>query len=382
MKNITVSLLCLGILLAPVGLARAEPPLTRGKVLVLQNEHTLGGDIERVGDQYRVRRLTGETWVPADRVLRLCASLEDALALLQSRANLRDPDERLRLATWCRQNGLHEKALEEAEAALHLRPEHAETRRLVSNLRAAALARTAAPAVPARKKPEPPETIVDVTADSVSLFTTRVQPILMNTCASCHASERGGAFRLSRIYDYGLGNRRTVEQNLAAVLAQVNLREPQLSTLLNKAVSIHAPGMLQAPLRNRQVPAYRTLEEWVRLTLANNPQLLAGTQTSTRSVSEDSTTRSVSEDANTNPKRQRGDFGRQQPAASSPPAPTPGTVPPRAAATPPRSTAPAPHKPEAPASRQPVSAGSADPVDPEVFNRQFHPAVRPKDPSR
>ena len=45
-----------------------------GKVLVLENDQTLAGDIERAGDLYRVRRLIGETTVPADRVLRLCAT--------------------------------------------------------------------------------------------------------------------------------------------------------------------------------------------------------------------------------------------------------------------------------------------------------------------
>src|SRR4051794_35355730 len=89
-----------GLLLPGVLLSQVpEParPLT-GKVLVLDNEHTLEGDIERIGDQYRLRRAVGETWVPADRALRLCASLEEALAYLRGRANLGDADEHLRLA--------------------------------------------------------------------------------------------------------------------------------------------------------------------------------------------------------------------------------------------------------------------------------------------
>ncbi len=55
----------------------------------------LVGDIERVGDAYRVRRLIGETTVPADRVLRLCATWTRRSGFVRGRANLADPDERL-----------------------------------------------------------------------------------------------------------------------------------------------------------------------------------------------------------------------------------------------------------------------------------------------
>src|SRR5262249_56616653 len=86
-----------------------------GKVLVLDNDRTLEGDIERVGDRYRVRRTVGVTWVPADRVAGLCASKEEALAFLRRRTNLNDPDDRLRLARWCHLQGLRDQALVEAK---------------------------------------------------------------------------------------------------------------------------------------------------------------------------------------------------------------------------------------------------------------------------
>src|SRR5215510_2445544 len=104
--------------------AGQEPPAS-GKVLVLDNDRTLEGEVERVGEQYRVRRSLGVTWVPAERVQRLCASKEDALAFLRRRANLADPDERLRLARWCHLQGLRDQALVEVKAAVELRPDHA-----------------------------------------------------------------------------------------------------------------------------------------------------------------------------------------------------------------------------------------------------------------
>src|SRR5262249_10845254 len=113
-----------------------EPPSGKatGRVLVLDNERTLEGDIEQQGSQYRIRRSVGETWVPADKVLKLCQTREEAYQFLRSRANLTDPDDRLRLAQWSQVRGLREQAPPETRAAAELRPNHAETRRLLRNL--------------------------------------------------------------------------------------------------------------------------------------------------------------------------------------------------------------------------------------------------------
>src|SRR5438067_853459 len=59
----------------PVPPAADQP--TTGKVLVLTNERTVEGDVERIGERYRVCRAVGETWVDANQVMRLCASLEE-----------------------------------------------------------------------------------------------------------------------------------------------------------------------------------------------------------------------------------------------------------------------------------------------------------------
>jgi hypothetical protein len=119
-----------------------------------------------------------------------------------------------------------------------------------------------------------PTQSVDLTAESMGQFASRVQPILMNACASCHASGQGGGFRLLRTYGVGNGNRMTTQQNLANVLTHLNLGQPLASPFLIKAASVHWTGSLtQAPFKNRQTPAYRTIEDWVRHTVASNPQL-------------------------------------------------------------------------------------------------------------
>src|SRR5581483_4293720 len=122
-------MLSVGFLLAaPVAAFAQSPepeiPRTAGKVLVLDNERIMQGDIVREGDRYRGRRNAGETWVPAEKVRMVCDSLDEVYRGLRSRANPRDVDELLKLARWCRQHGLREQGLKDAQAILALRPTH------------------------------------------------------------------------------------------------------------------------------------------------------------------------------------------------------------------------------------------------------------------
>jgi hypothetical protein len=325
-----------------MALQAAQPETTEasGKVLVLDNERTLEGDIERVGPQYRIRRPVGELWVRAEQALRLCQTREEAYAFLRARANLLDPDEHLRLARWCHLHGLRRQALEEATAAVEVRPSHAESRRLLSTLQRAA---EATPVVhhakleeEAERSPHPPPP--ELSTESLSLYLSRVQPILMNACANCHATGRGGPFKLRRTYEAGVIGQRTTQQNLAAVLAQINKDVPSASPLLNKAVIIHGkPGdMAQPPLKNRELPAYRSLEEWVRVTLEN-----------------------------TSPLRDKGNMSGSAASVADRTRAAESTVPASSA------------KPEilesGIATERPVSVEPVDPFDPIIFNRQMHP---------
>jgi hypothetical protein len=267
-----------GLALAAPGnrLLSREPDLARttGRVLILDNEHTLEGEIVQVGDDYRVRRAVGEVWVPGGKVLRLCANWADAYDFLSGRANSNDPDERIRLARWCQLHGLQKEALGEVNAALAMRPNHAEAGRLQSLLRRAVA--LAAPAAAATAPARPPASLppVDLSTESMSGFATHIQPILMNACATCHANDRGGEFRLMRSFN-GSANPRATQHNLAAVIAQIDKQRPLVSPLLVKAVSMHGTPP-RVPLKGRQTAAYQHLQEWVEMTLATNPHLIEG----------------------------------------------------------------------------------------------------------
>jgi len=259
-------------------------PPTSGHVLVLENGRTLQGDIEREGSQYRVRRSIGETWVPGDKVIRLCANLEEAYDFLRRQANLRDPDERMRLARWCQEHELRDQAMQEVAAAVELRPHNAEYHRLLQSMERAAADKkedrgariedrqSAGSSHPDPRSSPPP---VDLTAGAVSQFITKVQPVLMNTCAGCHGAAHAGPFQLEKVVDNGTVSRRATQHNLAHVLAQINTDNVSASPFLTKAVSIHGEGLPsgQPPIKNREAAAYHRLEDWVKQTLENNPQL-------------------------------------------------------------------------------------------------------------
>ncbi len=316
---------------------RAGDPPAAGRVLILENDRTLEGDIERHGDQYRIKRTIGETWIPGERVVGLFGSFEEAFEVLRKRANLLDPDERLRLARWCQRHQLREQALQEAGHAVRLRPQHAESRRLLNYLQRPAEATAAESTAPKPESETGPAAPVELVTESVSLFTTKVQPILMNACASCHATGQGGSFRLTRPLANATASQKTTQQNLAAVLAQLNFEQPPTSAFLLKALTAHGEAT-QPPLKGRQAVAFHTLEQWVHLTVAKNPRL------------RDQMPRTLT----------------ALPAAEA----KPETPPPE-----PRTPAAWAMDPKTPPGLRP-----GDPFDPAIFNRQMHPQAKPETP--
>jgi hypothetical protein len=332
------------VLLA-LGVAARGPaaPPTAGRVLLLDNQHVLEGEVERAGDQYRVRRDGGETLVSANRALAVCDSLEAAYKFLRDRADPRDAAAHLRLARWCDANNLRAQAAAEAKAAVELRPTWREARGLFTMLqqRAAAPMPTPVPAQP--PPPAAPAALadpIDCGAEAFKRFATKVQPVLMNTCASCHAGANAGSFRLQPAYADGLNSRTATQRNLAAALAQIDRGRPSASPLLLRALAAHG-GAAVPPLRDHDVPPYRLLEEWVKLVLPDSSPAPAPAAPATPAVVPTShTTAAPPAKADTEP----------QTAFGSGNAPPPKEEP-------------------------------KDPFDPADFNRQHHPGGAKPDPA-
>jgi hypothetical protein len=247
--------------LSPLLLAAvlAAPP--GGKALVLDNGQVIEGQVDRVGDRYRVVKDGGETFLPATRVRAVCPDLAAAHQTLSGAVGATDADGRLRLARWCESVGLRAQAIAEAKAAGTLKPGRADIQRYLTHLQSATVVQTSATTTAAPPSvPELPP--VQVGADVLRRFTTKVQPILMNACASCHVGEQ--SFRLQRVFADGLTHRGGTQFNLSAAVAQVDGAIPAASKLLKLAVSAHG-GAAAPPLRDKDAPPYKALEEWVAL---------------------------------------------------------------------------------------------------------------------
>ncbi|MSQ93179.1 MAG: hypothetical protein EXR98_01335 [Gemmataceae bacterium] len=245
----------------------------RGKVLLLKTGHAMEGDIEKLGLEFCVRRGKSEVRIAVEKAVRLCADWDDAYAYAQTLIKPDDANDHVKLARWCHLHRLTNQALAEARRALQLQPDNGDAKQIVVLLERMAKDPAPKPAPVAIDIPQPivnPTPTVDVSFETLIGFTNGVQPILMNTCATCHSTGNGGKFHLDRVSD----NTKKVgtQRNLAAVLAFVDLERPSISPLLVRAITPHG-GALAPAIKDRSAKPAQSIQQWIEQTVAKNPQL-------------------------------------------------------------------------------------------------------------
>jgi hypothetical protein len=363
--------LCLAAAAPLAQVAAMDPPVasTTGKVLLIDYDRILEGNIERVGDRFRIRHGAGEMTVPAVANMLLLPDKDTAFQLLKNRTKLTDPIALVKLSRWCLANDLKPRALETADMALALLPNDRSLKRFRDDVQTQVSLAPPPPIAPAVEVPKPSEVeppCADVLPESFGLFATRVQPLLVNACASCHTADRGGSFHLTRPAS-AFGDKRATQINLAAASGYLNREQPALSPLLVRAVAAHGGGTL-APIRDRQTTAYRYLEDWARHACGPNnakppaalpPDVIAdATQLPALTPSR--------------PKNSGKDLplpvvfpatgnDEQTPAMPTIPLKVAESSPPKAKQA---------DTPALPAKKDPTSTEPADPFDPEQFNQQ------------
>jgi hypothetical protein len=271
--------LMVALLIIGAGLVHA--PAAEPGVLLLDDFRLVEGRIERFGGLYRVTAADGTTLLLNDfQVIYSAANRSEAYKFVTERFDPESAADRAKLAVWFLQVADPDRAAAEARAAVELAPTNAQLQELLQTCqreaRTARAAKTAAPpqtttrllpdrppivtpsATTAPAPPPPPP----VTAEAANAFGIRIQPILMNCCATCHAHPNyDGPFPLQRI-PHGFTNPTATAANLATAAAQLRRDEPAASPLLTMAVTPHG-GAKQPPLVNRSHPAFRNLELWV-----------------------------------------------------------------------------------------------------------------------
>ncbi len=263
------------LLVVSVPLWAAEPI---NKVLFLDNENLFEGEVTRTKEGYLIKLPKGgEISISAERVRHVLPDKAAAYKIMQERANLRDADERIRLAFWCERFGMKEEARFEAETALRMRPgfrrasdflewlgpparsEATKTETKVDPKVTPVKAETVTP-LPS-KVIEPPAPITYNT-ESFNTFSSQVNRILVNACYRCHSGKYEGSFKID-----ATDGRKGMMSNLQNSLRHLDKTKIEKSPLLIYATTAHG-GATDAPLRDKQKPAIETLQSWSRWALA------------------------------------------------------------------------------------------------------------------
>ncbi|MCE9604168.1 MAG: hypothetical protein K8U03_04610 [Planctomycetia bacterium] len=249
--------------------AAANPMMgTVDGLLLLKNGETLEGRISRSGDYYLLITPTAEIQVRIREVEAVCRDLEEVFAKKLSLVNARSADSYLALAQWCIDRGLYGHAARALTDAIRLDDLHPRIALLERRMQAAmstprAVPTPPKPVAPAFNDEELDRAAKSIGAESLHEFTVRVQPLLMNYCATagCHGPRPASTFHLERAYLNERTDPRTVRANLHATLKQIDRAQPNKSPLLNVPLTAH--GGSKKPIFNaHNAEHFRSLAGW------------------------------------------------------------------------------------------------------------------------
>lgn len=324
----------------------AQAPLPAKKVVLLDDGSLIEGTVDSIDGVVRITPAAGSTKIVAARQIAFVGeSRVAAYEFAAGKVDAKSADGARQLAEWCEKVGMNDKALIHAKAAAAATPGDKYVLALVARLEKAAASKTTT----ATSTPKPAEAVtlamVELASGAGASFATKVQPILTNQCASCHAAkDYSGTFRLNRIAE-GYANPEALSSNMKSVAVHLSRENPAASPFLRYGLVAHG-GQKRAAFANRELTAYQNLEAWVVGSLPRRvvqTGFVAATPPSPQPVRD-----KVEPDATTLPGDVVGAIGRPVAAKPVPPtAPSPATTAPTSA----------------------VKPNAADPFDPQSFNR-------------
>lgn len=255
-------------LLVKLGFAEPSVQQPQEGVLLLKHGTTLSGFITPAGDRYIVLLgESGEARVPTADVVAVVSSLQAAYEY--KRSKLADSlAARIELAQWCLQQNLTARAADQLLAAERLYGRQPQLESLHQRLLAGAMALPSS-------NPSGDATVIAKVAfeaelsklpsNAIDSFTSTVQPLLLNRCASggCHNMRGTSEYILFRPFVGQATTQRLTERNLQATLAHIDRTTPLESLLLAKAATAHG-GAAAAAIDEREQNRLDLLKEWVR----------------------------------------------------------------------------------------------------------------------
>lgn len=216
------------------------------RLLLLHNGKVVKGIIRQSATGYAVNVTGGQMVLPFDQVRLEAADLEDAYRQLRDTLPDHTAAAHIELARWCVNNNLLDYARKELREALRREPDSTVAKNMLQRINDQLLTTKDVPAVAQRSgqfsmlgdaKPGiPPETLGGLPREAAADFVSKVQPLLVNRCATagCHGPGSGNTFELLRAKLGKAPPKIHSERNLAVVLERLDLERPLNSPLLVK----------------------------------------------------------------------------------------------------------------------------------------------------
>ncbi|WP_254508067.1 hypothetical protein [Anatilimnocola floriformis] len=365
------------LLLPALSVAQEFTSLTpQAGLLLLRNGHMLQGQITRAGDNYIVTfGIGGEVKIAAKEVETQCADIEGAYDYKLRRLSGDGAGPHLDLAEWSLRHNLHRQCAEQLSLALATEPDNKRLEGIDRRLQLA----TQAPA-PIKAKSanstivsgeQLEKTLRELPKGALERFSTIVQPILNNRCATshCHGANSTSELVLLRP-PAGIGSaQKFTQRNLYAVLQFVDRDEPANSALLNKPQAPHGGGTAAA-LDVRSRSQLQELQTWV--------EQLAYRKDAPTPATIDPQAAQLTTPLRATPGENMQQRTTETKHVAEVPAPWDATTPPKLGEPP---KTPAPHGHHSPPQTPAPTAvhkpwQPRDPFDPEIFNRRYSPAKK------
>lgn len=250
-------------------------PSDEPRMVLLRGGRTVQGVVTKNGENYIVRKPTGEMFLPATQVLHIASDLRGLYRQLRDTLpGESPPDEHFALAKWCLEKQLLSESRLELVEVLRHDSTREDARRMIARLddvldpadqpRAPTPIDAEKAILRARYGVSDLQSLGGLTREQSRVFSTRVLPILLNNCstAGCHGGD-ASTFRLERLPVSESGRKLAVTRNLERVLGQLDRRQPSASLLLSASAGPHARAgrvVIPGPKGDEQL---RTVRKWV-----------------------------------------------------------------------------------------------------------------------
>jgi hypothetical protein len=241
-------------------------------LVVLRNGEIISGRISRDGDRTIISSEGTEIRLSPREVDFVCQTLDEAYTVQHNRIVSGRIDDHLNLAEWCMRHELFGYAAREITAAMQIDPKSRRVALLDDRLRRAMQPEpTKSPESDSHSTAARPvstdelERLVrSLPASTVETFTSTVQPMLLNYCATagCHGPSSQSSYTLSRAPLEKIAARRLTERNLYNTLQWIDRDNPLDSKLLSAARDPHGPNQASGAT-GVGTTKYQELVNWV-----------------------------------------------------------------------------------------------------------------------